>query len=286
MKKKIQIFILLNFIISGNIFSQQVDFKLLKAIKSSELTIERSFGSELFNETDVLPDGKKFLLIMAEVTNNGEQTISLKSENVNIGTEKIEAIGYLRPSSRADVQWGFKGNLWKGNNYFTALFIVDSDVLKTTLNINEQSFVINKIEDSQFPSFCLPKSSLIEKEYLSEFSYESHYRKGNNQTFNKVIKPISGKILKLSISVEFCDKVVLNKRKSFVFQPSYFQIEDERGTNFECIGTLSYGKVDKSTIPYNIGGGRELKSDLTLLFNVSGEGKYKLKYLGEEIDEL
>ncbi len=282
MKKKIFRLSILTLLISINSFSQQIDFKLKNAIKSSELTIERSFGSDLLNEVDILPEGKKYLIIIGEAINKEEQTIRVKSENVTLGDEKNKAIGYLKPSSRADVQWGYKGDLWKGSNYFTAIFIVSSELSETILNINEQSFKINKIEDSSSPSFCLPKVTVTNKEFLNELSYESSYRKADNQTVKKLITPRTGKILKLAISIEFCDKVVLNESKSFMFQSSFFQIESESGANFECIGTSSYGKLVNSTTPYNISG-VELKSDVSLIFNVPEEGSYTIKYLGKTV---
>lgn len=65
MKNKIIFFSLLTLLSFGDAICQQVDFKLLDAIKSSEITIERSFGSDLLDEVDVLPEGKKYLLIIA-----------------------------------------------------------------------------------------------------------------------------------------------------------------------------------------------------------------------------
>lgn len=71
-----------------------------------------------------------------------------------------------------------------------------------------------------------------------------------------------------------------------MYLPSYFQLVDESGASFDCLGVFKYGKLGKAITPFNLGGSSEYKSDVTLVFNVPKEGSYKIKYLGKEVGEF
>ncbi len=276
---------LLMLFIYSNGFSQNMDFKLIKATISNELLIDRTLESESLLEVDILPADKKYLIITAEIDYKGEQTLRLKKDDVTIGKEGNKAFGYLRLSNRGDVRWGYKGDLWKGKNYFTAIFIVNSKITKTTIHIKDQHFKIPKITQSSLSSECSPKTTVSEKEFLNSITFEDKYRRANNQSFTKKVSPKNGKLLKLSLSVEFCENAEFFKKSSFHFEPTFFQIEGSDGTLFNCVGTFSFGKF-RNPSTYNILGHEKLKQDVTFIFNVPKEGKYILKYLGKEVSKF
>lgn len=142
-----------------------------------------------------------------------------------------------------------------------------------------------KIAQSSASSGCLPKATVTRKEYLTAIAFEDRYRRAGNQAFTKKITPKNGTLLKLSLSVEFCENAEFFKKKSFHFEPTFFQLEDTDGTLFNCVGTFSFGKF-RSPATYNILGHETLKQNITLIFNVPKEGKYTIKYLGDKISEI
>ncbi|WP_394751366.1 hypothetical protein, partial [Spongiimicrobium salis] len=285
MRAKITIFNLLVLIISSNTFSQNIDFKLIKAIKTNELLLDRNLDNELVDVVDILPDDKVYLIITAEINNTSESIIKLKRDDVTIGEDKQKVLGYLKLTGRGYLRWGFEGDLFDGKNFFTSIFVVDSKITSTTIDIKGQSFSIPKIQEASPQLECLPKVTVNKKEYLNELSFTDKYRKANNQFYTKKIIPRNGKLLKISLSLEFCENSEFFKRKSFHFEPTFFQLESLNGKLHNCIGTFSFGKYSE-TSTFNILGKDKLETDIVLIFNVPNEDNYTIKYLNEKVSKI
>ena len=272
----------LSVLISWNAIGQNLEFKLIEAIKTKELVIDRTTESELLVETDILPDNKRYLVITAEVNYPGEGRFRVKKEEVTIGSEKTEAVGYLRLSRRGNLRWGHRGSIWSGQNYFSAVFIVDASLSNTRLHIKDQSFDIPKVTESTLPVGCSPKATITKKEYLDEISFEKKYRRYGNQVFTKKITPKRGKLLRLSMAVEFCENPALFKKRAYHFELSFFQLQGADGALYECVGSFRFGKFYRP-ITHNIFNKDQLKQEMALVFNVPKAGKYTLVYLGKKI---
>ena len=280
--------ILLNFlalIVSLGSFGQSVDFKLIKAIKTNQLIIDRELASESLVEKDILPDGKNYLIVTAEVSYQGKKSFRLKKEEVSIGKEKKLAVGYLKLTQRGNLRWGFSKYVYEGKNLFNAVFIIDANLSKTKLHIKNQSFAIPKIVKSDVSPSCAPKATIEKKAYLNEISFKGKYRRADNQPFTKKITPKNGKLLSVSVALEFCDDPTFFKKTSFSFEMSYFQLENANGILFNCLGSFRFGKFYAPTT-YNMYNRDKLTPKLNLIFNVPKEGKYVLKYLGKKIADL
>ena len=72
---------------------------------------------------------------------------------------------------------------------------------------------------------CSPKATITKKEYLDEISFEKKYRRYGNQVFTKKITPKRGKLLRLSMAVEFCENPALFKKRAY-----HFELSDRKST--------------------------------------------------------
>ncbi len=283
MKKRLFFCIVLIFIFYTKSTSQKLEFELINAIKTKEIILDREIKNELINEIDILPNGKSYLIVTAVITNKNESTINLDKDDISIGTDKKnKVLGYLYPTGRARMRWGFNGDIYNGLNYFTGIFIVDSNIEKTKVNLGKQSFKISYIKESIHSIGCLPNVIVNNKEYLSEISYQEKYRNSNNQVYTKKLALKEGKFLKLSLSIEFCNDPKFYKRKSFHFLPSFFQIENSNGFLYNCVGSFSNGQLFENSTQ-NILGMDSISTELALIFIVSEEDDFSLKYMNQEI---
>ncbi len=279
------VFSLFLILISTHAFSQITDFKLVKAIKTSELMVDRGLDDELLEEIDILPEDKRYLIITSEVTYEGEQKLRLQQNMVGVGENGNTAVGYLRLGNRGSLRWSFHNDLWQGKNHFTSIFIVDAKLSKTVIDINGQRFDIPKIVQGSQALDCLPKTTVTEKKFIKGITFEDSYRKANNQPYTKKISPKSGTLLELSLALEFCENPELFTKKSFTFEPTFFQVQGSDGTLYNCVGTFSFGKF-RNPSTYNILGKDSLTQEVKFIFNVPKEGQYTLKYLGNEVSKI
>ena len=289
-KTKYPIFIFLSLFISLNAIGQTIDFKLIKAIKSKELVKEIVGESNLILESDILPEDKRYLIIIAEAISASDKSIAIKKENIKLNND-IPVLGKLQFTKRAILGWpSFSTKLKKGKNYFSAVFIVDKDLNNPELTINAQKFNITKIDDAPHTSLiCPPRAVLEEKEFLEKISFENKYSRNEYQVFTKKITPASGTLLKIKITAIYYDNIEYYRNTSFVTRVDHFILEDEAGKSYSCIGKLGPG--GKFSRPGNqtfqIGNKKEDISIIhRLIFNVPKKGNYKLKYLDQLILEI
>ncbi|MEO1051862.1 MAG: hypothetical protein AAFX87_14625 [Bacteroidota bacterium] len=277
--------------ISTYAIGQDIEFKLIKAIKSQELIMEDDYSKKYLTRTEILPDDKRHLIIMAEVNNPGAEKIRTKKEDISL-EEGNKVLGYLRETKRANTGWpSFATEIKEGKNLFSAIFIVDKSLKSTAINIGGQSFDITGITDAPHSSLiCIPKVTPSEKEYVKEIAYDDKYsRDVDYQVITEKITPYVGQFLKLKVELIYCDDVEHFRNKPFAQRPDYFQLQDASGAVFECVGTLN--SVGKFSSPTNgslrvNSKNNEIKWTYRLVFNVPKEGKYKLKYLDQVISDI
>ncbi len=289
-KKQTTLLSFLILFITTNAICQTIDFKLIKAIKSKELIREYLERSNLIQETDVLPDDKRYLIITAEVNNSETENISIKKKDINLNND-IPILGRLRHTKRAFLGWpSFSVKPNKGNYYFSAIFLVNKNLNEAVLSLNSQKFEIKKINDEPHASLiCTPQVTSEEKEYLQEIIFEDVYYNNNRQKFTRKIIPNSGKFIKIKIKAQYCNNIEYYRKKSFTTRADHFILEDEAGKSYSCLGTLDVsGKLSgPGNLTSQIGTKKSvIDRTYRLIFNVPKEGNYKLKYLGEVISDI
>lgn len=263
--------------------AQVTDFKVLKAVKTSALEIEREEFRGVLNETDVLPEGKQFLVVIGVVSYTVDGSKRQRKAVLKHGEDLIPALGELESSQKATLGYGVKGVFSEGLNYFSAIFIVDAALQNTTIEINDKPFELKDIKAGTITLDCYPTAFVVESKYMDEVITASTYNKPNNQSYDKKISPKAGKLLSVDFDLEFCENADYYTKNGFYYSPRYLQLKSKEGKMHECIGTLDGRKRFKRLFRKSTFGKKELSGGGVHIFLVPAEGEYDLYYLGKKL---
>jgi len=284
MKKTILISVLFFTQLFSLCYAQNFDFEVLEAYKIDELPLSRKTEASILIEKQSLQDGKVFLIVTGVLKNEPSNKISLKTEDIVLGLDnKIKPIGFISFSSLPEYNERISVSYRWPNNYFSAIFVVEKNIEKSSISIKEKEFSINSINSKKEFVISHPKVKVLNTTYLSELKFDQKYKKIDNE-YVQTFSPIRGKILQIDIELTAPTKRFNGDKNPFVLQPEYLCLIDDNGSTYTCIGSKGFGSL--KTFPINYQRDSDKIYTESFYFVVPKESSFKLFHLNQVVAEF